>query len=104
MTVTGVEWCDFFIWLDDEVHQETIEFDWFCNMIKDKLDMFYLNNFLWSFTCNNNMEKKESDQVFLFINGPVNKVKMLAIVHSWSIDPEIDNDTTDSKACTLAHA
>lgn len=57
MTVTGVEWCDFFIWLDDEVHQETIEFDWFCNMIKDKLDMFYLNNFLWSFTCNNNMEK-----------------------------------------------
>lgn len=27
MTVTGVEWCDFFIWLDDEVHQETTEFD-----------------------------------------------------------------------------
>lgn len=30
----------FFIWLDDEVHPETIEFDWFCNMIKDKLDIF----------------------------------------------------------------
>lgn len=40
MTVTGVKWCDFFIWLDDEVHPETLEFDWFCNMIKDKLDIF----------------------------------------------------------------
>ena len=47
MAVTGLEWCDFYVWLENESHLETISFDeefWQC--AKDKLDLFFLTYFL----------------------------------------------------------
>lgn len=47
MAVTGLEWCDFYVWLDNASHLETIHFDdEFWQTAKDKLDLFFLNYFL----------------------------------------------------------
>ncbi len=48
MAVTGLEWCDFFVWLENDSHLETIRFDEvFWQEAKDKLD-YKINNDLKS--------------------------------------------------------
>ena len=45
--VTGLEWCDFFVWCESDFHLETIYFDaedW--HAIKDKADHFFFNYYL----------------------------------------------------------
>ncbi len=47
LAVTGLEWCDFFVWCENDHHMETIHFDqteW--QDVKDKLDIFFFQNFL----------------------------------------------------------
>lgn len=47
MAVTGLEWCDFFVWCPSDYHKETIYFNeviWVS--VKEKVDMFYFNDFL----------------------------------------------------------
>ncbi|KAJ8313194.1 hypothetical protein KUTeg_009250 [Tegillarca granosa] len=47
LAVTGLEWCYFFVWREDESHLEVIYFDenvW--RDMKYKLDMFYFNYYL----------------------------------------------------------
>ena len=47
LAVTGLEWCDFFVWLENDSHLETIHFDavsW--QSTKDKLDMFFYEHYL----------------------------------------------------------
>nr|XP_022300975.1 uncharacterized protein LOC111109184 [Crassostrea virginica] len=47
MAVTGLKWCDFYVWLDNDSHLETIDFDEeFWQKAKDKLDLFFLTYFL----------------------------------------------------------
>ena len=47
LAVTGLEWCDFFLWCSNDHHSETIYFNegvW--QTVKDKVDDFYFNYFL----------------------------------------------------------
>ena len=47
LAVTGLEWCDFFVWCQSDHLKETIYFNaeiW--NTVKEKVDMFYFNDFL----------------------------------------------------------
>lgn len=47
MAVTGLKWCQFFVWHADGHHLECIRFDqdeW--QEMKSKLDQFYFNHFL----------------------------------------------------------
>lgn len=47
LAVTGLKWCHFFVWRDNESHFEKISFDpliW--SDMKDKLDIFYFDHFL----------------------------------------------------------
>ncbi len=47
LAVTGVEWCDFFVWFNNNYHLETIAFDavaW--QEIKDKADQFFFDYYL----------------------------------------------------------
>ncbi|XP_062578059.1 uncharacterized protein LOC134239948 [Saccostrea cucullata] len=47
MAVTGLSWCDFFVWLENDVHLETIYFDEdFWQQAKDKLDAFFFDYYL----------------------------------------------------------
>lgn len=47
MAVTGLDWCDFFIWLENESHLETVKFDQeFWQATKDKLDLFFMTYYL----------------------------------------------------------
>ena len=51
LAVAGLQWCDFFVWTPHDSHLETIRFDideW--QTVKDKVDMFYFDHFLWKFT------------------------------------------------------
>lgn len=43
LAVTGLEWCHFFVWLENDFHLETIHFyALFWQSAKNKLDMFFL--------------------------------------------------------------
>ena len=47
LAVTGLEWCDFFVWCQNDYHLETINFDadeW--QKIKHKADLFFFNYYL----------------------------------------------------------
>ncbi|XP_031564919.1 uncharacterized protein LOC116300235 [Actinia tenebrosa] len=47
LAVTGMEWCDFFIWSNNDEHLETIQFDadmW--QTVKDKADAFYFEYYI----------------------------------------------------------
>lgn len=47
LAVTGLDWCDFFVWCVNDHHQETIYLNtdlW--NEIKHKIDQFYFNHFI----------------------------------------------------------
>ncbi|CAG2189629.1 unnamed protein product [Mytilus edulis] len=47
MAVTGLDWCDFFVWLENDSHLETVYFDSeFWEATKDKLDLFFNTYFL----------------------------------------------------------
>ena len=47
MAVTGLSWCDFFVYIATDSHQETIYFDMdFWQAAKDKLDVFYFTHYL----------------------------------------------------------
>ncbi|XP_076116381.1 uncharacterized protein LOC143083892 [Mytilus galloprovincialis] len=47
MAVTGLDWCDFFVWLENDSHLETVYFDSeFWEATKDKLDLFFYTYFL----------------------------------------------------------
>ncbi|KAK3099804.1 hypothetical protein FSP39_010007 [Pinctada imbricata] len=47
MAVTGLPWCDFFVYIATDSHQETIYFDMdFWQAAKDKLDVFYFTHYL----------------------------------------------------------
>jgi putative phage-type endonuclease len=47
MAITGLHWCDFFVWCTDDSHLETIHFDpIFWQSVKDKVDMFYFDYFV----------------------------------------------------------
>lgn len=42
LAVTGLEWCDFFVWSVDACHLETINFDQnFWNGVKNAVDTFF---------------------------------------------------------------
>ena len=47
LAVTGLEWCDLFIWCQNDYHKETLYFNrdpW--QTVKNKIDQFYFNYFL----------------------------------------------------------
>ena len=47
LAVSGLEWCDLFVWCSNDFHQETIYFNsdnW--NEVKRKVDVFYFNHFM----------------------------------------------------------
>lgn len=47
LAVTGLEWCDFYVWCSADYHRETIYFKqntW--DTVKEKTDMFYFESFL----------------------------------------------------------
>jgi len=47
MAVTGLEWCDFFVWYQHDSHCEVIFFNadiW--HAVKNKVDNFFFDNFL----------------------------------------------------------
>lgn len=47
LAITGLDWCDLFVWCEHDYHLETIEFnkdDW--QLIKDKADRFFFEFFL----------------------------------------------------------
>ena len=47
LAVSGLEWCDLFVWCSNDFHQETIYFNsdnW--NEVKRKVDIFYFNHFI----------------------------------------------------------
>lgn len=47
LAVTGLEWCDLFVWCSADSHQETIYLNkdvW--QSVKDKIDAFYFNHFI----------------------------------------------------------
>ena len=47
LAVSGLDWCDFFVWCSNDNHLETIYLNrdvW--NAVKDKVDLFYFNHFL----------------------------------------------------------
>ena len=47
LAVTGLKWCDFFVWCENDHHLETIAFDMnFWQLVKDKSDKFYFEYFL----------------------------------------------------------
>lgn len=47
MAVTGLSWCDFYVWLENASHLETVWFDAeFWQGAKDKLDAFFLQYYL----------------------------------------------------------
>ncbi|XP_061190100.1 uncharacterized protein LOC133197943 isoform X2 [Saccostrea echinata] len=47
MAVTGLSWCDFFVWLENDAHLETIYFyEDFWQRTKDKLDSFFFDYYL----------------------------------------------------------
>lgn len=47
MAVSGLSWCDFFVWLENESHLETVYFDEnFWQKAKDILDLFFFNYYL----------------------------------------------------------
>jgi hypothetical protein len=46
LAVTGLPWCDFFVWTKQDHHRETINFDpVFWQDVKDAIDYFYFNYF-----------------------------------------------------------
>jgi hypothetical protein len=47
LAVTGLEWCDFYVWCENDAHREEIRFDInFWQDVKDKVDIFFFNYFL----------------------------------------------------------
>ena len=47
LAVTGLEWCDFFVWCENDYHLETIYLNqaiW--DNVKDKVDRFFFNCFI----------------------------------------------------------
>ena len=49
LAVTGVEWCDFYVWCHHDVHKERIQFDpIFWQNVKDKIDNFFFKFFIRS--------------------------------------------------------
>ena len=47
LAVTGLQWCEFFVWCQNDYHLETIYFDaaeW--QVIQDKADMFFFHYYL----------------------------------------------------------
>ena len=47
LAVTGLDWCDLFVWCSNDYHLETIYLNrdlW--NAVKDKVDIFYFSHFL----------------------------------------------------------
>lgn len=47
LAVTGLQWCDLFVWCENDYHQETIYFNedlW--KEVKNKIDMFYFSSFI----------------------------------------------------------
>jgi len=47
LAVTGLEWCDLFIWCSNDHHLETIHLDKeFWQTVKDKVDTFFFHDFL----------------------------------------------------------
>ena len=47
LAVTGLDWCDLFVWCQNDHHTETIYLNrdvW--NAVKDKVDIFYFDHFL----------------------------------------------------------
>ena len=47
LAVTGLDWCDFFVWCPNDHHSETIYLNrdqW--DAVKDKVDIFYFGHFL----------------------------------------------------------
>ena len=47
LAVTGIDWCDFFVWTDTGFHMEEIRFDpVFWENVKNKVDIFFFKFFL----------------------------------------------------------
>ncbi|XP_053402818.1 uncharacterized protein LOC128558057 [Mercenaria mercenaria] len=47
LACTGLEWCDFFVWTENDHHMEAVYFNqdvW--NTVKNKVDKFYFNHFI----------------------------------------------------------
>ena len=47
LAVSGLQWCDFFVWCQSDYHRETIYFNseiW--KTVKEKVDIFFFDNFL----------------------------------------------------------
>ena len=46
LAVTGLEWCDFFVWAENDSHPETVYLMNISGKKQDKLDVFFFAHYL----------------------------------------------------------